>query len=164
MRRLVGRAGCLVQSCVLGLLPLLPAGVQAADIDKLNWLGGCWQADGAKQGSAEHWMPLAGGTLLGVNRMVKGGKTVAYEFMQIRANGNGKLEYVAMPSGQQTTIFTLLRIDESEAVFENPEHDFPQRVIYRLEDKTKLRARIEGMRDEELRVIEFPMTRMNCEQ
>ena len=106
---------------------------------------------------------MAGGTLLGVSRTVKQGKTVEFEFMQIRAVENGQIAFIAMPSGQRSTVFPLLRLGETEAVFENPEHDFPQRVIYQLEGGTRLLARIEGVRRGALRVIEFPMNRVSCE-
>ena len=83
--------------------------------------------------------------------------------MQIRAVESGQLAFIAMPSGQKTVVFPLLRLGETEVVFENPQHDFPQRVIYQLEGETKLRARIEGMRKGALRVIEFPMNRVSCD-
>ncbi|NJC28711.1 DUF6265 family protein [Xanthomonas arboricola] len=136
---------------------------RAADISQLAWLGGCWKSDTAEPGSGEHWLPLAGGTLLGVSRTVKQGKTVEFEFMQIRAAESGQLAFIAMPSGQKTVVFPLLRLGETEVVFENPQHDFPQRVIYQVEGETKLRARIEGMRKGALRVIEFPMNRVSCD-
>jgi hypothetical protein len=135
----------------------------AADISQLAWLGGCWKGDGAEPGSGEHWLPLAGGTLLGVSRTVKQGKTAEFEFMQIRVLAEGQLPFIAMPSGQQTTVFPLLRLSETEAVFENLRHDYPQRVIYGLESPTRFRARIEGMRNGVLRVVEFPMNRVSCE-
>lgn len=150
-------------AAALLILAVAGAGASAADISRLAWLGGCWKSETGEPGSGEHWMPLAGGTLLGVSRTVKQGKTVAFEFMQIRTVENGQLAFIAEPSGQRTTVFPLLRMGDKEAVFENPEHDFPQRVIYQLEGATRLRARIEGMRGGALRVIEFPMSRVNCD-
>lgn len=145
------------------LLAVSGTSASASDISQLAWLGGCWKSETAEPGSGEHWLPLAGGTLLGVSRTVKRGKTVEYEFMQIRAMENGQLAFIAQPSGQRTTVFPLLRLGENEAVFENPQHDFPQRVIYKLEGGARLRARIEGMRGGSLRVIEFPMNRVSCD-
>ncbi len=52
-------------------------------------------------------MPLAGGTMLGVGRSVKGGRTVAHEFMQIRTDAQGPLVFVALPSGRQETTFVV---------------------------------------------------------
>ncbi len=153
-------------SLVLNLALALPPAAAAADdgdLAKLAWLGGCWKSESGEPGSGEYWMPLAGGTLIGVSRTIKDGKTVAFEFLQIRADSDGKLAYFAQPSGQSPASFPLLRISDTEAVFEDLQHDFPQRIVYRLEGKSRLAARIEGTANGKLRVIEFPMNRVSCE-
>ena len=146
---------------------LILAGSSAAaaepEIDKVAWLAGCWAIDGAEPGSEERWMPLVGGTMLGVSRTIRQGKTIAFEFMEIRHLPDGKLAFVAHPSGQDTTVFTALRVGDSEVVFENPEHDFPQRVAYAKDGESKLRAHIEGTERGAPRVIEFPMSRTSCD-
>jgi hypothetical protein len=76
---------------------------------------------------------------------------------------DGQFAFVAHPSGQQTAVFPLLRVTDAEVVVENPAHDFPQRIAYAREGESKLRARIEGMRDGALRVIEFPLSRVSCD-
>ena len=48
----------------------------------------------------------------------------------------------------------------NEVVFENLQHEFPQRVIYRFEPPVNLKASIEGTRNGALRVIPYPMTRV----
>jgi hypothetical protein len=133
------------------------------DIAKLAWLAGCWRSESAEAGSLEQWTPLAGGTMLGMSRTVRQGKTVEFEFLQLRHLPDGTLAFIAMPSGQRTTTFPLLRLGDEEAVFESLEHDFPQRVVYAREGESKLRARIEGMQNGALRVIEFPMNRVSCD-
>ena len=55
-----------------------------------------------------------------------------------------------------------MRGTSNEAVFENPAHDFPQRVIYKR-DGDKLNARIEGTKDGKTRGIDFPYTRIACD-
>jgi hypothetical protein len=132
------------------------------EIAKLSWLAGCWASEGGEPGSGEHWTSLAGETMLGTSRTVKHGKTVEFEFMELRYLPDGKLAFIAHPSGQRTTVFPVLRISDSEVVFENPEHDFPQRVSYAREGESKLRARVEGNRKGTHRVIEFPMSRETC--
>jgi len=139
----------------------LPAAGQ--DLGALSWLSGCWAAEGGEPGSVEHWLPPAGGTMLGLSRTVKKGRTVEHEFLQIRANAEGRLVYIAVPSGQKETTFTLVSAAEGAATFENPEHDFPQRVIYRLLPGPRLAARIEGLRNGVLRGIDFPMTKVSCD-
>jgi len=134
-----------------------------ADVSSLAWLAGCWQSDGAEPGSGETWMPPAGGTMFGTSRTVKGGKTVAFEFMELRALADGRLAFVAHPSGQEGATFPLARLENGDAVFENTGHDFPQRVIYAPDGASKLKARIEGTRNGKPLVIPFPMTRVSCD-
>jgi hypothetical protein len=57
----------------------------------------------------------------------------------------------------------LIKLQSREAVFENPEHDFPRRIIYRLEPDGSLFARIEGMPKGKLRGLDYPMKRGRCE-
>jgi hypothetical protein len=135
---------------------------RAEDIAQLAWLSGCWQQEGAENGSIEAWLAPAGGTMLGMSRTVKAGKTVAHEFIRIHALADGKLAFTAKPSNQAEATFPVLRIGKQEIVFENKAHDFPQRIIYRLASPGKLSARIEGTRDGKERGIDYPMTKVVC--
>ena len=54
------------------------------------------------------------------------------------------INYVAKPSGQPEAAFKLVRASATEILFENYQHDFPQRIIYSLKDSGKLTAAIEG--------------------
>jgi len=150
----------------LALLLVAAPAVQAegTELAKLAWLGGCWQSEGGEPGTVEQWLPLAGGSLLGVGRTVKQGKTVAHEFMDIRAQADGTLAFHAQPSGRPPETFPVLRLTDTEVVFENLQHDFPQRVIYAIEGgNNKLNARIEGLRNGSLRAIHYPMRRVSCD-
>ena len=134
-----------------------------ADISGLNWLTGCWAQDGQDPGSVEQWTTPAGGTMLGMNRIVNDGKTVAFEYLRIVEQDDGWIGLIASPSGQKTARFRMIGMSENEVVFENPDHDFPQRIIYRLIGDGKLLGRIEGIVDGMKRSADFPMTRADCE-
>lgn len=150
------------------LLPLMlaaSAGSATAagpGISSLSWLSGCWAAEGGEPGSGEQWSAPAGETMLGMARTVRDGKTTQFEFMELRHLPDGTLAFIAHPSGQRSATFPVLRIGGSEVVFENLQHDFPQRVAYAREGDHGLQARIEGMRGGTLRVSEFPMDRVAC--
>jgi hypothetical protein len=139
------------------------AGAVESDVGRLAWLAGCWSAEGAEPGSGEQWMPLAGGSLLGMSRTVRQQKTVAFEFMRIAQAPDGQVTFFAQPSGKPPVGFPARSLDDTEVVFENLDHDFPQRVIYRFVAPAQLRARIEGLRGGALKRIEFPMARVNCD-
>ena len=59
-------------------------------------------------------------------------------------------------------MFTSVAVSDSMAVFENPEHDFPQRIIYRRSAADSLHARIEGPRNGQVRGVDFRYGRVSC--
>jgi hypothetical protein len=162
---LTGDAGLLP---ILGLLAFLAGGFHSAQaqdgatLEDLSWLSGCWAGVGGEIGSVEQWMTPAGGTMLGMSRTVRDSQTVAYEYMQIRQSDDGRIEYTAMPSGQAAATFAMIGLSESEVIFENLEHDFPQRIIYRLKQDGRLEASIEGEVNGQARTVAFPMQSIPC--
>lgn len=135
---------------------------QKPTITDFAWLAGCWDGSSGGRESLEQWMKPSGQTMLGMSRTVVSGKTVAYEFIQLREQ-EGEIFYIAKPSGQAEASFKLVQYSKQEAVFENPQHDFPQRIIYRLEKDGALAAAIEGTSKGKLKRIDFPMKRAKCE-
>lgn len=149
---------CAVLGAVAGA-----AGIAAAaqGSGSLSWLAGCWATPGAEPGSGEMWTSPAGGTLLGVSRTVRGGQTVAWEFMVIRDEADGTY-FVAKPSGQPEARFRAVSLSATKAVFENPAHDFPQRVIYERRTPTAVTGRIEGTTGGRARSADFPLESVPC--
>jgi len=150
----------------LTALLLMAAATQATaaspGTSSLEWIAGCWVAPGAEGGTGEHWTPAAGGVMFGVSRTIRNGRLAAFEFMQFRESADG-LVFIAQPSGAAPTTFTMKRLTADEVMFENPAHDFPQRVIYRRAGDG-LVARIEGRIDGKLQGIDYPLRRMACEE
>lgn len=127
---------------------------------QLAWLAGCWKGD---PGTFEQWMPPSAGTMLGMSRTIKQGKTVAFEFMQVRQLSDGNLAFIAQPDGRPPVTFRLSRITPAEVTFENLEHDYPQRITYARPDETHMLARIEGSRAGNTRKVEFRFERVSCD-
>lgn len=144
---------------------LLCAGAAAQDsssqMSKLAWISGCWKG-GDKIQSEEQWTKIAAGTMLGVARTIKDGQTASFEFLQIRQKGDDIL-YIAQPNGGTAVSFKLVKLNPNEAIFENPEHDFPQRIIYVRVIDGSLLAAIEGTEKGKPKRIEFPMKRVRCD-
>lgn len=131
----------------------------------LGWMAGCWELNVPQREMivSEQWMKPAGGSMIGMGRTVVDGKTVSYEYLRI-VEVDGDLNYIAKPSqNKEETAFKLARNTAVEVVFENLRHDFPQRIIYRKGEADSLFARIEGMRNGELRGMDIPMKRVRCE-
>jgi hypothetical protein len=119
-------------------------GADAPTAADLGWLEGRWS--GTKDGttSEEHWTSPAGGALVGMHKDVKAGKMAGFEFQRIEPAKEGGLVYQASPQGRPATPFKLIESAGRRVVFENKEHDFPQRILYWLDAQGALHARIEG--------------------
>ena len=55
---------------------------------------------------------------------------------------DGGLVYYAQPGGRPATEFVLTEIGEKRAVFDNPRHDYPQRITYVLTEEGGMTATI----------------------
>lgn len=132
-------------------------------VKQLHWLSGCWESNGAEEGSGEQWTSPAGGAMLGMARTIRDGRMFSFEYLRIIETVDDTLILVASPSGQAPAEFSLLTLSESEVVFENPNHDFPQSIMYRLLDQDHLLGRIRGKSDGKDVDVDFPMTRITCE-
>ena len=117
----------------------------------LAWLEGHWTGTDGTTQMEEVWTSAAGGTIVGLHKDVKVSpgappKMLWFEFQRIETGKDG-LAYVAQPGGQPPTRFPLVEHGPKRAVFANPAHDFPQRIIYWMDDAGALHARIEGPKD-----------------
>jgi hypothetical protein len=130
-------------------------------IEQVRWLAGCWESTDPARGIEESWMAPRGGTMLGAGRTVRNGRLVEYELVLVREDGE-RLAYEAHPSGQPSAVFLSKEVTPSRVVFENLEHDFPQRVGYELSGTDGLEAWIEGTAGGKLKRIEFPYRRVAC--
>ena len=133
----------MIALAVLG--SVLARGGQApkASIGSLSWLSGSWIGDTREMSMEEHWTAPKGNSMIGIHRDVGKGRTLSFEFLRIEQQGD-QIVYLSMPNGRSpATPFPLKESSANRVVFENPTHDFPQRIIY-WKDGNDLRARIEG--------------------
>ena len=120
----------------------LPAPAKAA-IGDLAWLAGAWVGTRSSGSSIEErWSPPLGGAMLAVSRTVNtSGKMNAFEYLRI-VERDGGLVYIAQPAGAKPTEFVLTELGKTRAVFDNPRHDYPRRIVYELSAEGRLSATI----------------------
>jgi hypothetical protein len=147
----------------LALSPLAAlAGEPAEPLDRLAFLTGCWRAVDGDAVIEEQWLPPAGGVLVGVARTVEGDELQLFEFLRIEAR-DGAWHYVAQPNGVLATWFKLTHLGDDEAVFEDPTHDFPQKIRYRKLGADELHAETSGPgRDGKEKTFSFHYRRASC--
>ena len=118
----------------------LPAPAKAAMGD-IAWLAGAWVGTRGAASIEERWSPPGGGAMLAMSRTVSRGKMSAFEYLRI-VERDGGLVYIAQPGGRPPTEFVLTELGITRAVFENPRHDSPQRIVYELSAEGRLTASI----------------------
>ena len=116
----------------------------AKGLEQLAWMVGSWAVDDGGTYVEEHWTPARGNTMLAVARTTRGGRTVFYEFLRIELSGDTVTYYGAPKGRYPATPFKMVEVSADKAVFENPQHDFPQRITYWREGADGMGARVEG--------------------
>jgi hypothetical protein len=139
-----------------------PAAVVAEDA--FDWLEGEWVRE-TKRGTAhERWTRVSESTMEGVGGVTSGGETRIFEHLRLERFGD-EVFYVAKPAeNPYPTPFKLISVEhtgegQSRFVFSNPDHDFPQRVVYVRDGEDGMLARIEGTTGGEDRAVDFRFRR-----
>jgi len=162
---LVSTIGTRVAAASIGAaivaLAAMPAVAQQPRVERLAWLQGCWEMPSPQGTIEEQWMSPRGGAMIGVGRTVRNDRLVEYELVIVREQ-DGRLAYEAHPSGQPSAVFPARELTDSTVVFENQEHDFPQRIGYRRDGPDLLTAWVEGRSQGQTRRIDFAYRRVLC--
>lgn len=133
----------------------------SAKLSSLAWMAGCWRGEDDGVMREEAWFAPAGGLMLGMHRDVPHEGAAFFESLRIVDRGD-RIDYVARPEGGEETIFHLVERGDRRALFENPDHDFPKTILYRL-DRETLRVRIEGEENGRSRREEWSWKRARLE-
>lgn len=112
---------------------------------KLNYLVGTWESKNEDGILYETWKQVNDSTYEGHAYAISNSDTTFSENTRI-VKHNDDVIYSVTTSYDETTDFKLVS-DDQETIFENKEHDYPQRIIYSQNGKDSLYARIEGLVD-----------------
>ena len=123
------------------LVASAPAFCDDAKTDLPAWMTGAWERIEGEKWADEFWTPPKAGSMIGASRSGYGEKLGFWEHMRIVREADGKLAFWAISGDQKPVRFAAVRSDQKEVVFENPAHDYPQRVRYWRTDR-KLNAQI----------------------
>lgn len=126
-----------------------------------RWLAGCWQQRVGDTVTDEQWMSPSGGAMIGMSRTVTDKRMRAWEALRVIGD-SGRVVYIAQPNGGRATRFTGSAVTDTVAVFENPQHDFPQRIAYRRVHADSLLVRISAVRDGAERGMDMAFRRVPC--
>ena len=118
-------------------------------LKKFSWLSGTWKMEDKESVLVEEWTAGGSGSIKCRSYEVKGNDTTLIERATISCIA-GKQVFTYYPvinspgENIMPVTFALISEDNNTFVFENPEHDFPQRVVYQNVNADECHAWIEG--------------------
>ncbi len=131
-------------------------------LKKAESLLGAWGSTSTEGTLTETWSKMNDSVFAGHTYFVAGKDTVFSESIQLEERSQ-KLYYTPTVSNQnegKAVSFALTSSSETELVFENPNHDFPQKIVYNLIGKDSLIAVISGKKNGKEAKESFPMKKI----
>jgi hypothetical protein len=116
-------------------------------IKSANWLLGKWETKTVDGNLSESWKQLNDSTFQGESFFIKNKDTLHFETLRLQQKGE-ELFYNATVKGQnenKAVTFKMTIGTEKQLVFENPKHDYPQKITYNQIKKDSLIASISGV-------------------
>ncbi len=151
-------------SAAAGALGAVEESHVVAGVSDMAWIAGRWVDESGGDLSEETWGPPSGDCLVGMWRLVVGGKATLYELLTITAEPDGlvlRLRHfdrsgVGWEDREHPLVLKLVRSKENEAVFEGREADNYLRISYRRDDAETLVSVVEqGASEKDVQREEF---------
>ena len=133
------------------------------ELEKANFIIGNWEKIDSLGILQEQWKPLNDSTFNGTSYYIQNKKDTLHneqiELVQIKNN----LLYTATIKGENNNFpisFQLTEADDSLLVFANPKHDFPQKISYKLQKDSTLKATVSGIQFGKSKTNNYTMTKV----
>lgn len=130
-------------AAIIIMSSLLPAAAFAfSDATEMpGWMTGAWGHEDKEGWADEYWTPPRGDMMIGASRSGTGETLEFWEQMRIHKEDDGAVVLWAVSGDQKPVRFVATASSENAIVFENADHDYPQRIHYWREDN-ELKAEI----------------------
>jgi len=115
------------------------------DFKKLSWLQGNWKRTNTKPGRSgfESWEKVSVNEYKGLGVSMQGKDTTFQENLQLVIK-DGHIYYVAdVAENKEPTYFKITAISNDGFTCENPEHDYPKKIVYQRNGQ-QLKVTISG--------------------
>lgn len=142
--------------------PILQQNDRFEKMKSMNWLVGKWEMKLGDTLSSENWEMKNDSTYKAISMDVVAGKdTIRFEEITIEQRGN-EVYYSPVVKGQNNgkpVDFKMTSFEDKKLTFENPQHDFPKKIVYSISGDTLLPSIYGPMGGKEIR-MEFPMIKV----
>lgn len=148
---------------IIGSIIICSCAVQPkSHLQKTEWLIGTWENKTPRGIIYETWKKTNKNELAGKSYIIKENDTIVFENIRLVQEQN-ELYYIPIVKNQNEGMpvrFAVKTISETQMIFENPKHDFPQIISYTKISSDSLVAEILGTKNGQERKQTFPMKRM----
>jgi hypothetical protein len=120
--------------------------VAVKTVNQFNWLNGSWMMKEKDGIVTEDWKQVNDSLMEGSSDFIKGDSTIPFEKIKLFRRSDD-FYYEAKAAGQnneQPVEFKLTTFTDTGFVAENPKHDFPKRITYRMVNKDSIHAFVDG--------------------
>ena len=125
----------------------------------LHYLEGNWVIETEDRNFYEQWELENDSLLISKSFYVKNGDTTNTETVRLEIIDDYIYYIPTVEHNAGPIRFKLTSLTETMAIFENPAHDFPTKIIYEKINNDSLIARIEGLQKGKLKRIDYPFKR-----
>ncbi|RZJ52502.1 MAG: hypothetical protein EOO44_11605 [Flavobacterium sp.] len=135
--------------------------VEKDKIKIADWLIGNWENKNPDGVLTENWQKVNDSTFSATSYFIKGKDTLHLERIILSQKGE-TLTYSATVNGQndnKAIDFPSTSETENKLVFENPQHDYPQKISYTKGANNTLTAEISGKLQGKMSTEKFIMTK-----
>jgi hypothetical protein len=103
----------------------------AEKLASLTWLRGAWRGEAWGGVFLTQYTGPEGGMVLSTSKLIVDGRVRLFEFERFEVKGTAVV-YTPYPGGNPAATFKLTALDAAakKATFENPDKDFPTRVVF----------------------------------
>ncbi|MFV8371371.1 DUF6265 family protein [Flavobacterium sp. LB2P74] len=132
-------------------------------IKAASWLLGNWENKSADGNLSEIWKKVNDSTFQAESYFIKEKDTLHFETITLQQKGE-ELTYNAAVKGQNNdklVSFKLTTATDKQLVFENPKHDYPQKISYTQITPENLAAKITGIQQGKPSSEQFSMKKIN---
>ena len=130
------------------------------ELEKMSWLVGEWENTMPEGVLTETWSKSNDSTFIGKTLFINEKDTIHSEDIVLTQKGENLL-YIPTVKGQnddKPVEFKMMESKiENEFAFENPKHDYPQKIVYKKVNETNLVATISGKQQGKSSSESYPM-------
>jgi hypothetical protein len=134
-----------------------------SQLEKANWFLGEWGNTTKESDFTENWIKKTDSSFTGKSFVLVGKDTVFNENVVLEQKKDSLFYNVSVKdqNESESTSFYLTSSTKNQLVFENPKHDFPNKITYTKVTNDSIIAEISGKQYGKEAKESFPMKRKN---